>query len=120
LRPANQLQNARIPSQFLSVTIFRFVTDAKQARRFLVSGIVQGVGFRFFTQDAAERLRLSGYVRNLADGRVEAYAIGTPQQLADFRAALERGPRFASVADVAEQSVAIDPRHENGFNITHS
>jgi len=49
-------------------------TAKKQARRYFVSGLVQGVGYRYFTQDAADRLRLTGYVRNLRDGRVEVYA----------------------------------------------
>ena len=94
------------------------MTDAKQAKKFLVSGIVQGVGFRYFTQDAAERLYLGGYVRNLPDARVEVYAIGTPDQLAKLRAALERGPRFASVSGVQEEDAAIDPQYAKEFTIT--
>jgi acylphosphatase len=95
------------------------VSDTKQAKRFLVSGMVQGVGFRYFTQDVADRLRLAGYVRNLRDGRVEAYAIGTPSQLTQFRAALERGPRGASVHNVAEESVPMDSQYSNGFTISY-
>lgn len=95
------------------------MTDAKQAKRFFVSGFVQGVGFRFFTQGEAKRLNLEGYVRNLRDGRVEAYAIGTPAQLARFRAALERGPRFSSVREVKEETAAIDPQYANEFVTTH-
>lgn len=95
------------------------MTDAKQARRFFVSGLVQGVGFRFFTQNEARRLNLSGYVRNLRDGRVEAYAIGTPEHLAKFRAALERGPRFSSVTEVREQSAELDAQYANDFATTH-
>jgi acylphosphatase len=94
------------------------VTDAKQAKRFFVSGIVQGVGFRYFAQDAAERLHLSGYVRNLRDARVEVYAIGAPDQLAKLRAALERGPRFASVSEVQEEPTAVDPQYAKEFIIT--
>ena len=74
----------------------RFVSDAKIAKRYFVSGMVQGVGFRYFAQDAAEKLRVSGFVRNLRDGRVEAYAMATPEQHAAFRAMLQRGPRFSS------------------------
>jgi acylphosphatase len=103
----------------LSATIYRFVTERKQARRYFVSGIVQGVGFRYFTQDAAERLHLSGYTRNLPDRRVEVYAIGTPDQLARLRAALERGPLGASVSEVREEQAAIDPKYEFGFEITY-
>ena len=93
------------------------MADAKQAKRFFVSGIVQGVGFRYFTQGAAERLHLTGYVRNLPDARVEVYAIGTPDQLAKLRAALQRGPRFASVSEVQEQPAAVDPQYANEFSI---
>ncbi len=95
------------------------MTDAKQAKRFFVSGFVQGVGFRYFAQSEAGRLDLSGYVRNLRDGRVEAYAIGTPTQLAKFRAALERGPRLSSVSEVREESAVIDPQYTNEFVTTY-
>ena len=78
------------------------MATAQIARRYFVSGIVQGVGFRYFIQDEAERLRLSGYVRNLRDGRVEAYAIGSAETLARLRTIIERGPRGAVVQHVAE------------------
>jgi acylphosphatase len=89
------------------------------ARRYLISGIVQGVGFRYFTQDEAERLRLSGYVRNLRDGRVEVYAIGSQEDLARLRTILERGPRGAMVQHVVEESAEIDPRFAEEFSITY-
>jgi acylphosphatase len=95
------------------------VSAEKQARRFFVSGLVQGVGFRYFTQDAAERLRLAGYVRNLRDGRVEAYAIGTEEHLLRFLAVLKQGPRGAMVHGVAEESATLDAQYENEFSITH-
>jgi acylphosphatase len=103
----------------LSATIYRFVSEPKQARRYFVSGIVQGVGFRYFTQNAAERLHLSGYAKNVPDGSVEVYAIGTPEQLAKLRSALERGPWGASVSEVAEEQVAIDSNYASGFVITY-
>lgn len=89
------------------------------ARRYFISGIVQGVGFRYFTQDEAERLHLSGYVRNLRDGRVEAYAIGAPENLARLRTILERGPRGAIVQHVVEESAELDPKFAEEFNITY-
>ena len=95
------------------------MSEPKQARRFFVSGIVQGVGFRYFAQMAAERLHLSGYTRNLRDGRVEVYAVGTDEQLAKLRSALERGPRSASVSEVAEEHAAVDANYEFGFVITY-
>jgi len=93
------------------------VSEAKQAKRYLVSGMVQGVGYRYFTQDAAEKLQVSGFVRNRRDGRVEVFAMASPQQLAEFRALLRRGPRFASVSEVQEEPSTPDPRYEGGFFI---
>jgi acylphosphatase len=94
------------------------VDTAKKAARFFVTGMVQGVGFRFFAQGEAELLGVSGYVRNRRDGRVEAYAIGTSDQLAKFRARLEKGPRLASVKFVAEESAEIDSQYASAFVTT--
>jgi acylphosphatase len=95
------------------------VTEPKQAKRYFVSGIVQGVGFRYFTQNAAERLHLSGYTKNVPDGCVEVYAIGTAEQLVKLRSALERGPWGASVSEVKEEQAAIDSNYANGFVIAY-
>ena len=95
------------------------MTTAQIARHFFVSGIVQGVGFRYFTQDEAERLHLSGYVRNLRDGRVEVYAIGSEENLARLRTLVERGPRGAMVQHVDEQSAEINPKFAQDFTITY-
>lgn len=92
---------------------------AKIARCYFVSGIVQGVGFRYFVQDEAERLQLSGYVRNLRDGRVEVYAIGSPENLALLRNLIERGPRGAMVQHVDEQSADINAKFAQEFSITY-
>lgn len=70
------------------------------AKRFLVHGRVQGVGYRAFAQHEATRLGLSGYARNLADGRVEVYAAGNPISLGDFLARLYQGPRWADVRSI--------------------
>jgi acylphosphatase len=101
----------------VSATILEFVSDQKQARRYFVSGIVQGVGFRFFVQRVAEKMKISGYARNLLDGRVEVFAVGTPTQLAEMKSALERGPRFANVTGVREEEAQRNPLHENEFVI---
>ena len=74
------------------------MSEAKQAKRYLVSGMVQGVGYRYFTQDAAEKLQVTGFVRNRRDGRVEVLAIGTPQQHAEFRAQLHAARRKTKAA----------------------
>lgn len=96
------------------------MSEPKQAKRYFVSGMVQGVGFRYFTQDAAEEMHISGYVRNLRDGRVEVFAMGTPQQHARLRAALERGPRFSSVSEVQEEDSVPDSEYAGGFLIAPS
>lgn len=70
------------------------------ARRFLIRGVVQGVGFRHATRREARRLGLSGWVRNRADGSVEAVAVGDERQLDALQRWVWRGPPTASVATV--------------------
>jgi len=70
------------------------------ARRFLVSGRVTGVGFRYFTHDVARRQGLTGVVRNLPDGSVEAIAEGDEESLTRLEVALRRGPSRARVERV--------------------
>lgn len=86
-------------------------------KRYFVSGIVQGVGYRYFAQREALRLELSGYVRNLEDGRVEAYAVGTGEQLASFLAALRRGPLGSQVTSVIEEHASPEMRYDRTFSI---
>ena len=82
--------------------------------------MVQGVGFRYFVQYAAEGLKLAGYVRNRRDGRVEAYAIGTGEQLAAFRAVLEKGPHGARVSSVQEEPAPVEEDHAKDFVIANT
>ena len=96
------------------------MSETKQAKRYFVSGMVQGVGYRYFTQDVAEKLGISGFVRNLRDGRVEVFAMGTVQQHAELRALLERGPRFSSVSEVLDEPAVSDTQFEDGFIINES
>lgn len=70
------------------------------ARRFLISGRVQGVGFRWFAHDAALREGITGWVSNLPDGRVEAYVEGDDEAVARVERALRRGPRGARIDEV--------------------
>jgi acylphosphatase len=75
---------------------------AERARvHLLVSGIVQGVSFRYYTVEEARRLGVAGWVRNLADGRVEAEAEGERRALEALVAWCRRGPPAAQVDDVA-------------------
>ena len=91
---------------------------AASALHVWVSGRVQGVGFRAFTRARAEDLSLSGWVRNLRDGRVEARAAGDPAALEAWLQAVRRGPRFADVADVDVQRDAPTQRElEEGFRV---
>jgi acylphosphatase len=86
------------------------------ARRFLVSGRVTGVGFRYFTQDIAHREGLTGIVRNLPDGRVEAIAEGDADSLTRFEIALRRGPARARVETMEIEALPV-AGHYFGFSI---
>jgi acylphosphatase len=76
--------------------------QAIQARRFLVRGRVQGVGFRWFVEREAHILGIAGWVRNNSDSSVEVLAQGTRDQLSGLRGRLQQGPRAARVDDVQE------------------
>ena len=76
---------------------------APRARRFVVRGRVQGVGFRWFVEREAHMLGVSGWVRNNADGSVEVLAMGTREQLSGLRSRLQQGPRAARVDTVEEK-----------------
>jgi acylphosphatase len=80
---------------------------AHSARRWFVRGRVQGVGYRYFAQHSASLLGLTGYARNLDDGRVEVYAVGPEAKLSDYAARLHAGPRWADVRGVEEQEAAV-------------
>ncbi|HEY8550407.1 MAG TPA: acylphosphatase [Vicinamibacterales bacterium] len=86
------------------------------ARRYLVSGRVQGVGFRFFAQDAALREGVAGYVRNLPDGRVEVFAEGELEAIARLERALWNGPPGARVDDLVTEPATPTGR-TGGFQI---
>ena len=78
------------------------------ARQFLVRGRVQGVGYRYFAERAAHELGLTGFARNLDDGRVEVYAVGPEDKLSQLSGLLRRGPRWADVRGVEEKEAAIE------------
>ena len=78
------------------------------------------MGYRYFAQRVSIRLGLAGYVKNLGDGRVEVYAIGEREQLVALKKELQRGPRAASVAEVAEQEAEVEEKYTRGFAIEHS
>lgn len=84
-----------------------------QCRHFFVSGRVQGVFYRASTQTLAEELRLTGWVRNLNDGRVEVVACGSDTQLDTFELWLNQGPAYADVSDVTV--TACEVQQYRGF-----
>jgi acylphosphatase len=86
------------------------------ARRFIVSGRVQGVGFRYFALDAARREGINGHVTNHDDGSVEAVAEGEAEAVERFERALRRGPSRSRVEHVMVDE--IEPALGNsGFYI---
>lgn len=80
------------------------------ARRVLISGLVQGVGYRFALADYARHLNISGWCRNLSDGRVEAWLQGSPAPVNELLAWIHHGPPQASVAHVeVEEQAVLEP-----------
>jgi acylphosphatase len=83
---------------------------AKAARRWFIRGRVQGVGYRYFAQREAMALGLTGYTRNLDDGRVEVYAAGPASKLDDLAGRLHRGPQWSDVRSIDENEAAVETR----------
>ena len=83
------------------------MSKATEARRWFISGRVQGVGFRWFVEKQASGLGVRGWVRNEDDGRVQVYGIGTAEQLNRLAGHLHQGPRMAEVRGVDEQEAAV-------------
>jgi acylphosphatase len=75
------------------------------ARKFLIRGDVQGVGYRFFAQRAAARHQVHGYVRNCSNGMVEAVAEGAAENVEEFKKDLVTGPNWSRVEHVEELSI---------------
>jgi acylphosphatase len=77
------------------------------ARKCFIRGLVQGVGFRFFTQRVAARHQVLGYVKNLEDGRVEVHIEGDEKAVQEFINDLSTGPTFSRVEEIEE--IVLDP-----------
>jgi acylphosphatase len=95
------------------------VHEEKVAKRYYLSGMVQGVGYRYFAARAARQLGVAGFAKNLPDGRVEVYAIALPAVLTSFRSELKRGPQGAIVENVSEDEAEIDPQFADKFSIEY-
>ena len=85
----------------------------KVARKFSISGDVQGVGYRYFAQRAAARHQVVGYVKNMPDGSVEALVEGPAETVEAFKHDLATGPRYSFVQQVEE--IALEPTGEYTF-----
>jgi acylphosphatase len=79
----------------------------KLARKYVISGRVQGVGFRFFAERCANQLGIRGYVKNCWDGTVEVYAIGDADSLEELKRHLAEGPRSGRVSGIQETDEAV-------------
>ena len=84
---------------------------------FVVTGVVQGVGFRWFTRREARRLGLRGWVRNRADGTVQARVQGDEHAVAELEKALQQGPPGAVVESVTRSTPSQVENYES-FEVT--
>jgi acylphosphatase len=80
------------------------------ARKLYISGMVQGVGFRYFAQRVAARHQVRGYVKNLEDGRVEAFVQGGEKAVDAFRDDMTAGPTSSRVKEIEE--IVVEPTKE--------
>jgi len=87
------------------------------ARRYMVTGHVQGVGYRNYVEHTAGKLNVDGYVRNRRDGSVEVFAMGTAEELQKLRKALERGPMMAQVGRVSEEPSDVEAKYIGNFTV---
>jgi len=83
----------------------------KAARKYKISGRVQGVGYRFFAERVANQLGITGYVKNGWDDTVEVYAIGDEVALEEFKRQLAEGPRSARVTSIQETHEPVDKHY---------
>lgn len=91
------------------------MSEQKHAKLYRVRGRVQGVGFRYFVEQSAKELEIRGWVRNVDDGSVEVYALGTVGQHSDLAGLLWKGPRWAEVRGVEEAEAAVEDHF--GFSV---
>ncbi len=85
-------------------------------QRLVISGQVQGVGFRWYARRAANALGVTGWVRNLPDGRVEVQAAGPPNALDQLKSELRKGPASSQVTAVKEEELVLEDDWQ-GFDI---
>ncbi|WKC74748.1 acylphosphatase (plasmid) [Borreliella yangtzensis] len=84
-------------------------------QQYFISGKVQGVGFRFFTEQIANNMRLKGFVKNLNDGRVEIVVFfNTKEQMKKFEKLLKNGNKYSNIEDIEKQT--LDENYPFQFN----
>ena len=87
----------------------------KKTKRFIVKGIVQGVGYRYFVLKNASSIGVAGFVRNLFDGSVEILASVNTDQLDKLRTKLEQGPSYSKVDTVYEEDIDYNPEMKSFY-----
>lgn len=95
----------------------RAAAGRREARRLLVSGRVQGVGFRHYTRVQASELGIAGTVRNLDDGRVEIHAVGDPATLDRFEERVRQGPRGGRVDHLEHETLEAQTATWDDFRV---
>ncbi|MEJ2542692.1 MAG: acylphosphatase [Calditrichaceae bacterium] len=90
----------------------------KSAYKIIIQGRVQGVGYRWFTMQVAQKLGIKGYVKNIMDGSVEVFAQGDETSIQEFLIQLRNGPSFSNVTDVNIFDANFD-HNLNQFKVTH-
>lgn len=83
------------------------------ARLFNISGLVQGVGFRYFVVKEAEKLGITGYTKNLSDGSVEVFAMGEEEKILKLKEKLKSGPAYSKVKRIEEKSAVLNDKYKN-------
>jgi acylphosphatase len=81
--------------------------------RIYLSGVVQGVGFRYFTRNVARKFGVRGFVKNLSDGRVMMVAEGEKEQVEKFVSEITNGPRFAVVKKIEMEELSPSGKYED-------
>ena len=117
LRHAHPADRAASPQQLLVPRMPGVTGPGVTAFRAVVTGLVQGVGYRYWAARQAQRLGVAGWVRNLPGGEVEVLAQADAGTLDVFAALLAEGPRHARVAGVQREAWQVDPALA-GFRIS--
>lgn len=87
------------------------------SKHLIISGRVQGVGFRHFTYKTAQELGIKGWVKNLRDGTVETVFTGLPENVFTMKERLKEGPPRARVQHIEEMEMTTDPDNFQDFSI---